>query len=203
MTGYSSLAAIRIGASPLARRESRHLGIALAALSLPWVSTSLWSVAVLLCAALGASLVLCAPRGIELGSSAARRNLRSALCLGCGVGLAFAWSASEPAAYCIAILVLALADGAAAFVGRRYGRALRTLGGARKSAAGSLAFLATAFAVTTGVLIAGAGLRLGEAFAAAALVATITTGLEASLGDGLDNLFVPLGALVALEFAAL
>jgi len=53
------------------------------------------------------------------------------------------------------------------------------------------------------VLLAGADLRPGESLAAATLVATITTGLEASLGDGLDNLFVPVGALVSLEFTLL
>lgn len=199
----SGTAAQDVDASPDAVRRLLHFSIALAALSFPWLFASVWPVAALVGAALVASLLWCAPHGIELRSRQARRNACGALWFGCGLCLTFFLSAGEPVAYCIAILLPALADPAAARVGRRFGRAWYTLGGARKSAAGSLAFFATALAVVACGLVAGAGLRLGEALGGAALVATITTGLEASLADGLDNLFVPLGALAALEFAAL
>ncbi|MDX1375412.1 MAG: hypothetical protein R3357_07625 [Burkholderiales bacterium] len=203
MTGSATFSAQAFGASPGRLRRSLHACIALAALSFPWLFTSLWPVAALLGASLAASLCLHAPHGLELRSQGARRALRSALCLGGGLCLAFAWSAGNPPAYWTVVLVLVLADGAAALVGRRYGRAQRTLGGARKSAAGSAAFFTVAFAVTAAILVLGADLRVGEALAAAGLVATVSAGLEASFGDGLDNLFVPLGALVALELAGI
>jgi dolichol kinase len=76
-------------------------------------------------------------------------------------------------------------------------------GGAGKSAAGSFAFFAVAVAVAFGGLYGAADFEVGEALAAALLVATITTGVEAILGDGLDNLFVPLGALASLELFAI
>ena len=203
MIGYSSLAASHVGASPLARRESIHLGIALAALSLPWLFSSAWPVFVLVGAALAGLALLRASRWHGSDVRAALREMRGEFWFACGLGLVFLWSATEPVAYCIAILLFALADTAAALVGRRYGRAQRMLGGARKSAAGSLAFFATALAVVGCGLYAGAGLRPGEALAAALWVATLTTALEAALADGLDNLFVPLGALAALELTAL
>lgn len=202
MNHSSSISARTFLASPERLRRPLHAGIALAALAFPGLFTSLWPVALLLGTSLAATLCLCAPHGIELRSQAARRALRSTLCLGGGLCLAFVWRAGDPLGYWIAVLVLVLADDAAAFVGRRYGRAQRTLGGARKSALGSAVFFAVAFALTACVLV-GAGLRLGEALVAAGLVATISAGLEASFGDGLDNLFVPLGALVALELAGL
>jgi len=130
------------------------------------------------------------------GAAPIRREFCSALCFAGGVCLTYLWSASEPVVVWIAILVLVLADGAAALVGQRFG-------GARKSAATSVAFFATAFAVSAVGLVAGVGLRPGEALVSAALVAAVTTGLEASLEDGLDNLFVPIGALVSLELTAL
>jgi phytol kinase len=116
----------------------------------------------------------------------------------CGVCLSFLL-ASDPVAYCIAILVVTLADAAAALVGRRFGRLLRMPLAARKSAAGSAAFFVVAFAVAFLALYAAADVPLMRAIGSAALVALLTTAIEAVLARGLDNLFVPLGALAALR----
>jgi dolichol kinase len=110
--------------------------------------------------------------------------------------------ATDPLAYRIAILVLMLAPTAACLIRERLVSSACTSGSAGKSAAGSLAFFVTALAIASTALIAGAGLRPRDALAAALLLATVTTGIEASMDEGLDNLFVPIGALVALEFAA-
>ena len=201
MTGDSSRAALRISASPLARRESLHLGIALVALSLPWLFSSPWPVFVLVGVMLAAVVLLRASRWNGSDARAALREMRGEVWFACGLCLVFLWSATRPVAYSIAILLFALADTAAAVVGRRYGRAQRMLGGARKSGAGSLAFFTTAFVVVACALHAGAGLRPGETLATALWVAAFTTALETAFGDGLDNLFVPLGALAALELA--
>jgi len=202
-----SAAARKHGVAPELVRKLLHVEMALVTLSFPWLFTSAWPVIVLACAAvlwfrlLQASDWLEARFGYAL--RAGRRDSKGETWFACGVCLAYLWSAAEPLAYCIAILVLALADTAAALVGQRFGQARELPGGARKSAVGSLAFFVTALLVAAAALSAGAGLRPGESLASAALLAAVTTGVEASLGDGLDNLFVPIAALVALEFAAL
>jgi phytol kinase len=178
-----------------------QLGVTLLALSFPWLWASRWPVIALLCAALAAASLLRAARRPDPRSANRLHLSRGEFWLGCGLCLVYLCGAAEPVAYCIAILVLAFADPAAAYVGQRYGRAQRMLSGARKSAAGSLAFFVTALVVVATGLAAGAGLQIGASLGAAALVATVCTAIEAALGDGLDNLFVPLAALAALEFA--
>lgn len=201
-----SAAARRLGARAEAMRKLLHVGMALVTLSFPWLFSSAWPVILLACASVAWFRLLRASDWLEArfgyALRAAQRDSRGEIWFACGVCLAYLWSAAEPVAYCIAILVLALADTAAALVGQRFGRARRMPGGARKSAAGSLAFFAVALAVAFAGLRGVAGLPLGDALIAALLVATITTGIEAILGDGLDNLFVPLGALASLDIFA-
>jgi len=202
-----SAAARKHGLAPELVRKLLHVEMALVTLLFPWLFTSAWPVIVLACAAVLWFRLLQASEWLEkrfgYALRAGRRDSQGEIWFACGVCLAYLWSAAEPLAYCIAILVLAFADTAAALVGQRFGQARQLPGGARKSALGSLAFFVTALLIAAAALIAGAGLRPGESLVSAALLAAVTTGVEASLGDGLDNLFVPLAALVALEFAAL
>jgi dolichol kinase len=98
-------------------------------------------------------------------------------------GYALSWTLFAPRAAATAIVVAALADPAAAVVGRRFGR------GAPKSAAGSAACAAVAGAI---LLLAGASAPV--AAAGAALVALA----ERAPWPGADNLLVPLAAGAAL-----
>ena len=197
----------RRGVPPEAVRKLLHVEMALVTLSFPWLFASAWPVVVLAAAAaawfwlLRASAWLEARFGYAL--RAARRDSQGETWFACGVCLAFLWTGGEPVAYGIAILVLGFADTAAALVGRRYGLPRRMPGGASKSVAGSSAFFAVALAVAFVGLHAAAGLPAGEALASAALLASVTTLLEALSVRGLDNLVVPLGALASLQACAL
>lgn len=192
---------------PEAVRKLLHVEMALVTLAFPWLFASAWPVVALAGAAaawfhlLRVSPWLDARFGHAL--RAARRDSRGEFWFACGVCLAFLWTGGEPVAYGIAVLVLGFADTAAALVGRRYGLPRRMPGGAEKSAAGSIAFFVVALAVAFAGLYGAAGLRLGEALAAAALLGVVTTGLEAVAAKGLDNVVVPLGALASLEALAL
>jgi CDP-2,3-bis-(O-geranylgeranyl)-sn-glycerol synthase len=100
-----------------------------------------------------------------------------------------ALAAMHPArpAFVYAALVLALADGLAAPVGRRFGR--RRLHRA-KTLAGSTTFLVVATGVgLTDLMLSGAA--PGEAATTAVLVAAVLTLVELVLGLGLDNLVLP------------
>jgi len=93
----------------------------------------------------------------------------------------------HPAALAYAALMLAVADPAASVVGQRFRGPSWQVPGGRKSALGSIAFFAVALALgTVFALAAGNGAILAVAGAAAVL-----TVVEASLGYGLDNLFIP------------
>lgn len=204
MAALSAMAR-RGGASSEAARKLLHVEMGLVTLGFPWLFAAPWPVALLAAVsiawfrALRQFPWLAARFGTVLE---VRRSTHGEAWFACGVLLAFLASAGDRSAYCIAILVLTFADSAAAFVGTRWGRTRRLIGGARKSLAGSGAFFAVAFVMVSLVLAAiGAG-EWDAVFRAAMLVALATTLVEALLGRGLDNLFIPACALAALELAA-
>lgn len=99
------------------------------------------------------------------------------------LGYAVSWWVFAPRVAAVAIVVAALADPAAALVGRRFGR------GAAKSLAGSAACAGVAACV---LVLAGASLP------AVAVGATLATLAERAPWPGVDNLLVPLAAGSAL-----
>jgi phytol kinase len=116
------------------------------------------------------------------------------------VAVLFVLARGDRAAYLAPLLVLTLADAAAAVIGRRYGLCRFPTPGGRKSLEGSLAFAAVAFASThlTLLLVAGAG-RI-ESVLIALVVAIALTAVEALATGGWDNFFVPLAAWGLLRF---
>ena len=99
----------------------------------------------------------------------------------------------------IGVLVLALADPMAGFVGRRFGR--RRLASGR-SLEGSLAFAATAFGVAIGWMTL-TGSYASSRFAVAAVAATVGALVELFVSSVDDNLAVPLATSVAVAVASL
>jgi phytol kinase len=103
---------------------------------------------------------------------------------------------SHPPAFSYAALMLALPDPAAALVGRRFGSLRWPIPGGEKSLFGSLAFFAVAFGI--GIVF---GLATGNgSILTVAAVALVITGVEAVLGYGLDNLFIPVVAGLLGEY---
>jgi dolichol kinase len=97
---------------------------------------------------------------------------------------------AQPPAFSYAALVLAFADPLASVVGQRFASPSWRVGGGRKSALGSVGFFAVAFILGMAfALAAGNG-----AILAVAAVAGVLALVEATLGYGLDNLFIPVVA---------
>ena len=114
--------------------------------------------------------------------------------IGLVVAALITWS--HPPTFSYAALMLALPDPAAALVGRRFAGVRWRIPGGEKSLLGSLAFFAVAFMIgIVFVLATGNGSIL-----AVAAVALVITGVEAALGYGLDNLFIPVIAGVLGEY---
>ena len=96
--------------------------------------------------------------------------------------------------YVVPIVVLTLADAAAALVGVAFGRLRYSTVGGSKSLEGSATFLGVAFLCAGMSLLVSGDHGYREAFAIAVALAIATTILEAVASKGLDNILVPAGA---------
>lgn len=100
---------------------------------------------------------------------------------------------SHPTAFQYGALILALPDSAAAIIGQRWGKHSYSLGGAKKSGEGSMAFFIIAVSVS---LLVGfySGLPLSDLFLRSVLVSGALTIVEAISGRGMDNFTLPSAA---------
>lgn len=209
---WAALAALLVGVAwaqgrwtiaPEWSRKAVHVGMGLACAAFPWLFTEFWQVAVTVA---GATALLLAVRFVpalqmRFGSvlGGVGRSSLGDVFFPLSVLLLFAQAGREPVFYVVPMLLLALADAAAALVGTSWGRRSFTADEGLKTWEGSLAFLAVALlCVAVPLLIARSelGWRIGLV---ALCIALVTMLLEASAWRGLDNLFVPLAALVMLR----
>jgi hypothetical protein len=105
--------------------------------------------------------------------------------------------------YCIPMLLLTLADSAAALVGTAYGTHRYLTMGDYKTLEGSFTFFLVAFGCIAVPLAWFTPASNPESIAVAALIALAVTVLEAAIGGGFDNLLVPLGAFAAIKATGL
>jgi len=112
--------------------------------------------------------------------------------------IAWFWPRGRPDVIAGGILVLALGDAAAAIVGKRWGRHRYRIGSAVRSWEGSAAMFAAsllALALASGLF--GEGVNVGV-LVGIALLATLLEGVSLF---GFDNLLVPLGTAIALNWS--
>jgi phytol kinase len=188
---------------PELMRKLVHLGMGLAALSLPWLFANIWSVVVLTCVfvllLIGLRVV---PRlRIHLGSpihGVDRKSLGD-IYFALGVGGLFLLSSADPLLFCIPVLILALADTAAGLTGLYYGRLRYVVVSGEKSIEGSLAFFFTAFLSAQTALLLFTEIGRGEILLSALALGLSLTLVEALADKGLDNLLIPLAGLLLLK----
>lgn len=179
-------------------RKLVHVLMGLTAAAFPWFFGDPRSV-----------LVICGVFGAILGGSLLRSGLPSVhgvgrrtggvLWFGLGVAVVYLAAAGRPELYVISILVLTLADPAAAMVGRRYGTHRLRGGRDAKTIEGSLAFLLVAFGCLFVALSLTASPGGTESMVRALCIGALLAGIEAVSPAGSDNLTVPLGALLLLR----
>ena len=97
------------------------------------------------------------------------------------------------------MMLLTLADSAAALVGTTWSGASLPHDGRLQTLEGSAAFFVVAFACIALPLAWFTPATNPESIAVAALIALAVTVLEAAIGGGFDNLLVPLGAFAAIK----
>jgi phytol kinase len=184
-------------------RKLVHLGMGLVALSLPWLFESAWSVVVLtsVFVLLLIGLRVLPTLRIHLGSpihGVDRKSLGD-IYFALGVGGLFLFSSGDPLLFCIPILILTLADAAAGVTGLYYGRLRYVVVTGEKSIEGSIAFFFTAFLSTHTTLLLFTEIGRIETLLSALALGLLLTLVEAVAENGLDNLLIPLTALLLLK----
>jgi phytol kinase len=211
LTTYAALLAIfsMIGSRlpPEVLRKSLHVTMGLTALSFPWLFASAWPV---LFIGAAATLAFIAVRVhvpfVRPLASALERVPRVSVgefCFVAGTCMVFVLAGDDPLLYVIPMLLLTLADAAAALVGTAYGRHRYAAMGYYKTIEGSVTFFAVACPCIYLPLALYTPASHFDALAIAVLVALAVTVLEAAMGHGFDNLAVPLGAFAAIKATGL
>lgn len=189
--------------APETSRKLFHIGGGLTTLSFPWLFAGPWPVVLLALVTLPALLALKYMRAFKgnLNSVLYRveRSSFGELYFPLSVCLLFVFARGNALLFLIPVLILTLADPAAAFIGGHYGRLRYAVVRGRKSIEGSLAFFLVAFACVLVPLLLSNAAESGKDALIALLVGALATLAEAVAWEGLDNLFIPVfsGLLLA------
>ena len=188
---------------PEVLRKGMHIGTGLIALPLPWMFDSVWSMIVL---ATFATAAMTATRSVgwlrqRVGTvmSGVGRDSLGEIYFPVAVAVIFVLSRGEPLLYVIPVLMLTLADAAAALVGVRYGQVRYQTSGGAKSLEGSAAFFLVAFFSVHLPLLLTTRTGRAESVLIAAILALLVMMIECVAWRGIDNLLIPLGAHALLR----
>lgn len=184
------------------RRKSFHVGFGLVALSFPLIWTESWMVLAGFSMALtwmaGVRVLPCLQRHFGSVLHDCDRKSMGEVYFAVAVAGLMLITSDSPLLYIIPILILSLADAAAAIFGRLIPSPALTGFLRGKSVAGCTSFFIVAAAVCIATLVAYADLPAWQIAICALAVATATCLAEAICRRGLDNLVVPLVAWAVL-----
>jgi phytol kinase len=190
-------------ADPELLRKLLHVGMGGVSLSLPWLFNTPWPV-LLLAGAFGVGLL--AGRSSAFWRRVAggiicgvKRTSVGDLCFPAAVAVVLLLSGGDTPHFCIPILTLTLADAAAALVGTRHGAHRFGRPGREKSVEGSVAFFIVALPCAYLPLRVWTEAGWAETLLLSLNLAFLVTLVEALSWNGLDNLTVPLAALLVLR----
>lgn len=187
---------------PELTRKAVHVGMGLIALALPWVFADRWPVPVL-CAGLGLGFVALRRFARRSALGAAMHDVDRVslgdLYFAMSVGALWVLSNGDRLLFVVPMLVLTLGDAVAALVGVRYGQRRFDGDAAGKSLEGSMALVIVTLLSVYLPLVLSGRVEPGAGILVAGTMAVLVTLLEAVAWRGLDNVFLPLGAFVALR----
>jgi dolichol kinase len=184
--------------SPELQRKSVHIATGLYALTLPLTFSRPWPVVLMMCIAITIMLVLRLPRTAASGLGATLHSVERKsfgdILLAVAVGFTFARSTNRPILFVLPVAILTLSDAAAALTGVRYGRNQFTVEAGVKSIEGSVMFFFVTLVLSMIALLLLTDAARLNVVVLALLLAAFATLIEADSWQGLDNLFVPVGA---------
>lgn len=189
--------------APETSRKLFHLGGGLTTLALPWMFAEVWPVLLLTAITVPALLALKHVRRLRDGLGdvlyGVTRPSLGEVYFPLSACLLFVLAHDRPLLYAVPLLLLTVADPAAAIVGSHFGSLQYVTRDGHKSLEGSLAFFTVAFLGTAGALLL-AGPTAGVAVPGVALtLALLLTLVEAISWRGLDNLLIPVTGFIFLE----
>ena len=195
-------AQVRRKLSAEATRKALHVTMSAVSLALPWLFDETWPVVVLAALATGAMVAVRVVPALrdDVGGvlhEVGRQSLGD-VCFPVAVLVLYLLAADSPVLYAIPLLLLGLADPAAALTGARHGLAPYATVDGVKSREGSVAFAFVSFLCVHVPLLLFTPIGRPESLWVAAIVAVLATIVEAVSWRGLDNLFIPIGAYVVL-----
>lgn len=201
------IAAIRhlFNPHPEINRKMIHLTTTSIALSFPWVFHDAWPPVAVCAVALAVMIAVRLPaldplvRAFGLADSR-RLDSWGEFYYPVAIAVLYLTLRDDRPAYVIPILAVGAGDTAAAVIGKRWGR-LRFLdpSGVSKSVEGTLAFVFATIPTTIFVLFTWGGMAWTPAILLSGVLAVYLSLLEAMAWEGLDNLFVPAGAVLLLR----
>jgi phytol kinase len=191
-------------------RKVLHVGMGLVAVSFPWLFDSSWPVLVLGVLSLGGMVLMRTVGSLRatVGNVVGAVGRASLGEVYFPLAIAILWLLflyedypfeKRALLYCVPLLLLALADAAAALVGVRYGKRRYTTADGVKSTEGSLAFFLCAFLCAHVPLLLASDTGRLETLLIAILLAWVSMLFEAIAWGGLDNLALPLIAYLLLR----
>ena len=184
-------------------RKLFHLGGGLTTLALPWLFAHAWPVLALAGLTILGLFMLSHVGAFKDGLGGVlcgvARYSRGEIYFPLGVSLVFVLARGDALLFSIPMLILTLADPAAALVGMRYGRWHYAATASAKSAEGSMAFFIVAFVSVHIPLLLWTNMNGAETLRIALLVTLLSTLVEAVARGGMDNLLVPLASCILLR----
>ena len=191
-------------------RKILHVGMGLVASSFPWLFDESWPVLVLGGLSLAGMLALRTVKALagSVGTVVSGVDRASFGEIYFPLAIAMQWLIFlfesgtfeyRVLLYCIPLLLLTLADAAAALVGVNYGSQHYATSDGVKSAEGSLAFFLCAFLCVHLPLLLGSETARVETLLIAILLALVAMMFEAIAWAGLDNLILPLVGYLLLR----
>ena len=189
------------------RRKTVHVAAGGLALGFPWIFPSDVSFALFIAAVtLGLAGLRAARTAGRMGSLArtvhgVARDSWGDLLLPVSIALLWILQDDTPIRYVLPLAILTVADAAAALTGIAYGRLRFTAEAGAKTLEGTVMFFLVTLLTAMICLLLLSEVSRGAVIAIGAALAAFATLVEVDSWKGLDNLFLPMGALIFLDRA--
>ncbi|MDB5506828.1 MAG: hypothetical protein JWR75_1466 [Devosia sp.] len=186
--------------NPEVSRKLVHVGTGSLALTFPLLFSNPLPVLVLL--AIAIPLMFAIRSGLLGGLGAAlhgvERQSYGEIYLGLAIAITFLRADEQPVLYVLPILVITLSDTAAALVGTAYARQRFAVEGGAKSIEGVIVFFVVTWLASLIMLVLMTDAAPLNLVLISMLLAAFCALVEVDSWRGLDNLFVPIGAVLLL-----
>jgi phytol kinase len=186
------------------QRKLVHVSAGLYALTLPWLFAERWPVYMLVGISIAVLLLLRRPAIADsgLGSTihSVDRSSYGDVLLVAAIGLTYFLADGVLLLYVLPMAVVTLADAAAALAGSAYGRRFFRVESGQKSLEGTAIFFLVTLAICLCCLLLLSALPRTSVVVFAVTIAAFATLIEADSWRGFDNLFIPMGLLVFLNW---